>query len=959
MLTSSAGPLRCSCAFRLLATASLVVVFLLLQPAAVAAQIYTGRIDATVLDQTGGVLPGVTVDLSGQQTDSATTDAQGEVHFLNLAVGKYNIKAALSGFGEYLKEDIYVGAGGAIALRITMQVAAVGETVDVVGQGTLIQPRKQLIATNVSVDELQNVPTARDPWVVLQTVPGVVVDRVNVGGSESGQQSLFTAKGADFGENTWHLDGIPITDMTGIGSSPSYYDFDTLEEIQITTGGADAQVSTPGVHVNVILKAGTDTPRGGARVYFASDALQSDNLPDNSPAVAGSSGKGNRTDQYSDYGVEFGGPLSKKNLWAWGSLSRTDIRIRTLDNVADRSVLDNASLKITGQANPSTRLGFTYFRGNKTKEARFASPLNAPESTDSQDAPSAVYKGEASFVLGRSVFLTGRFAHATNTFTLDPKGGRDTQVYQDINGVFHNSFIYDTTDRPQTTALVDGNWFRGKHEVKFGASWRYVKSLEEGHWGGGVVNVQLEPDSPLTLAVVFRPVIVKTDGDYIGTYIGDTYTAGRLTAHAALRYDYTTNSALEARVDANPLAPDVLGAFTAPAIKNAITWHNFSPRVSAVYALDNSRKTIVRGSYAVFASQLGIQEAALASAATYAYVYYVAVDFNGNQATEPNEIVSPVLGAHGVDLSNPTKAVNRIDPDLTSPRTHEVVLGIDHEVGRNMLVSGSYTWRRVTNVLWSPLIGVRQDDYRLAGQVSGTAGPAGTYNVPYYTLNASAAPPGAGVERVNRDGYHRGFNGFEASLVKRLSNRWMARVGFALNNEREYFDNPSSSIGDPTPTPGSPLRDGGVVVRETSGIGKAAIYMITPRYQFTANGFWEGPWGINAAANVLSRQGFGKPYFSDVRTPTDPVSQLKHVLVVDDLDSQRLDPLTTVDLRFEKALALDRVNMLFDIDVFNVFNVSTALRQQYNVGATGTAGFDKVLEIVNPRIVRFGVRVKF
>jgi len=43
---------------------------------------------------------------------------------------------------------------------------------------------------------LQETPTARDPWAMLQTVPTVYIDRVNVGGSESGQQSNFNAKGA-------------------------------------------------------------------------------------------------------------------------------------------------------------------------------------------------------------------------------------------------------------------------------------------------------------------------------------------------------------------------------------------------------------------------------------------------------------------------------------------------------------------------------------------------------------------------------------------------------------------------------------------------------------------------------------------------------------------------------------------------------------------------------------------
>lgn len=931
-------------------------------PSTASAQVYTGRIDAIVVDQTGGVLPGVAVDLEGQQRDSSTTDGQGEVHFLNLPVGLYDVKATLSGFGDYLKSEIYVGAGAAVTIRITMQVAGVGEQVQVVAQGMLIEPRRQLIATNVTENELQNLPTARDPWVVLQTVPGVSVDRVNVGGSESGQQSVFTGKGADFVENTWNLDGIPITDMVGWGGSPSYYDFDTFQEMQVTTGGADAQVPSPGVHLNVVLKHGTNTLAGLARAFFANDSMQSDNLPTGADAVAGSSGKGNRTDQYSDYGFQAGGPLQKDRWWAWGSVARTDVRILTPDNVPDRTVLKNYSLKLTGALSSTTRVGFTYFYGSKYKDGRFAGPFNPVEATDIQDAPSSLIKGEASFVIGKSVFVTARGGFASNEFSLEPKGGKNTQVFLDTNGVFHNSFYYFATDRPQRTLLADGNWFRGRHEVKFGASFRHVEETDASGFGGQALNIELEPGDDLLLSVFYRPWTQRIEGNYIGSYIGDTISLGRLTTHLALRYDRTTNSALETAVDAHPLIPGVLPSFTAPAIPNAVTWNSVSPRIGAVYALDASRRTVARASYAAFASQLGVQEAALASAATYAYVYYLASDANQNKSIEASEVLHDPgpLGAVGVDLANPTSttSVNRIDPNLSSPRTHEIILGVDHELAGRILLSGSFTWRRFSNVLWSPFVDVRRGDYVQDGVVTGSTPETGAYNVPYYALDPAAVPLGGGIERTNRDGYHRRFTGFDLSATKRLANRWMARVGFSYNDEREYFDTPDTSIADPTPTPASPLRDGGAVVRDTTSVSKAQFFMIAPRYQLVANGFWEGPYGVNLAASLLSRQGFGMPYFAVANT-SDPLRPQKNVLVVDDLDKHRLPALTTLDFRLEKSVRVNRVNVLLDLDIFNVANVATPLRRQYNVDATGSRAFNTVLEIVNPRILRFGLRLTF
>ncbi len=231
------------------------------------AQSFTGRIEVTVVDSTGAVLPGATVELTGQQTANTVSDARGEARFLNLAPGRYTVVSKLSGFGDWKNENITVSTGQVVSLSATMAVGGVATTVNVSGGAPTIDPKKQTQSTVVSYEELQSVPSSRDPWVVLQTVPGVVVDRVNVGGAESGQQSGYRAKGAGSGENTWNIDGIAITDMSALGSSPTYYDFDMFQEMQATTGGADVSNGTPGVALNFVLKSGSNQPRGSARWY--------------------------------------------------------------------------------------------------------------------------------------------------------------------------------------------------------------------------------------------------------------------------------------------------------------------------------------------------------------------------------------------------------------------------------------------------------------------------------------------------------------------------------------------------------------------------------------------------------------------------------------------------------------------------------------------------------------------
>ena len=106
-----------------------------------AAQVFTGRLDVTVQDSTGAVLPGVTVTLTGPQNQEAVTDTQGQVHLLNLPVGTYQIKTSLSGFADYLNRSVPVTAGSVIPLRVTMGVQGVSEQVQVAAEVPVIEPK--------------------------------------------------------------------------------------------------------------------------------------------------------------------------------------------------------------------------------------------------------------------------------------------------------------------------------------------------------------------------------------------------------------------------------------------------------------------------------------------------------------------------------------------------------------------------------------------------------------------------------------------------------------------------------------------------------------------------------------------------------------------------------------------------------------------------------------------------
>jgi len=967
---------------RMARTMALLALLWGLGPAPSAAQVFTGRIDVTAVDSTGAVLPGATVEVRGPQNADQVTDARGEAHFLGLPPGTYTVAARLQGFADYENRSVVVVAGGSVPLRATLAVGGVTQQVEVMAEGSpVIDPKRVTTSTNVTYDELQQVPSSRDPWVVLQTVPGVVVDRVNVGGAESGQQSNYQAKGAAGGENTWNIDGVPITDMAALGSSPTYYDFDMFQEMQITTGGADMTNPTPGVALNFVLKGGTNTPHGSTRIYYENESMQNNNLPDDLRAtLGGTTGKGNRIDEYTDYGFELGGPIVRDRLWAWGAYGKTDVTLITLANTPDQTILKNVSFKSTGQLTDGIRGSFTYFRGDKNKYGRGAGPTRSQETTWDQKGPTPVYKGEGNFVVGNNLFLTGRYAYVGGGFSLSPQGGLGTNWYVDDAGVNRGSYVDYSTTRPQYNVAGEGNVFLGRHEVKFGFGWRRADTDSSSIVPGTGIVTRHDGYPNMYAEVTAWNDYTSTRGEYSHGYVGDTITWDRLTLNAGVRWDRQAGSVKELTQQGNSVLPSLLPTITGEAATDVVVWNSLTPRVGISYALDEGRKTLLRASYGMFASQLNATAGGFMSVVQYRGVYfYDVVDLNGNRIVDPAEIAGRTCtealaqagdcSYYGFDIANPSAVESPIHKvgDYKTPMTHELQVGVDRELMPNFGISGTFTWRNFTNFVWRNN-GLTGADYVQIDTFTGSHPAVGSFSVPIYGVAPGRSPANrAATIYREREGYSQRYLGFEIAATKRLSNRWMARFGFSSNTHKEYFDSPAAH-GDPTPLIvtnsglGStnlgtgPNKDGGLVMRLSSGSGKSGIYQVLPTYQFIATGLYQAPWGINLAANMVTRQGFSTPYFRSQVSTADPNARLKSVLLVDDVGDNRLPSVTSLDARIGKEFAFNRVRFNIDLDIFNVLNASTVLGRQYDLRLT-TA--NNVLEIMNPRVLRIGARFNF
>lgn len=959
-----------------------------LAPVTMAQGALTGNVYGSVADESGALLPGATVSISGVElggTRTATTGGQGDFRFLSLDPGKYKLTVALAGFATVARE-VRVNTGVNVNLTFSLKVSAIEETVTVTAETPIVDTKKFGTQTTVTNDELGKIPGGRDPWAVLQTIPGVIVDRVNIAGSESGQQSNFAAKGAGASQNVWNVDGVNITDMSALGASPTYYDIDAFQEINVSTGANDIKSPTGGIQLNFVTKRGTNKFHATARGFFTGHDLEGNNL-EGSGAEARVAGilagnpsltqryqdepKANSIDQVSDYGFEIGGPVVKDKLWFWGSYARNDIRVKRLNQTQDRTILVDYNGKLTWQAGANDTVNASWFYGSKLKYGRLVGWGINEEQSSTWDQGNktgsfkpGLYRVEWNHVFSPNFFGNLRYGFYNTGFFLHSKGENLPPAIDFNEGTTRGGAYYNIDNtRPQQSVYGDFNYFAngmgGQHELKFGFGYRHNPSETITAVNGPQRIATFEYGPGTGYAEIWRDSDSQFTGDYTSAYLGDTFTKDRLTLNVGVRFDHQVTSSPASSTPANPAFPSLLPAVDAPAV-DGVTWNDITPRVGLTYALDESRKTVARASYARYASQMVNTYGLDKSGAGYAYIGYYWQDLNGDHFAQIGEIdtaTGPVYYSSGFDPSNPANGVlgNTFDPDFSSQKDNEFIVGLDRELAANFAVGAAFTYRRGNNFGFNPRTNtsggiMTRSDYTCGAPVRQSVSGLTSAGV----CNPNLAIASGSRTRTNLKDYYTDYKGFEFSATKRLSSKWMGRLAVTYADWREHFQSENARVqssGNPTPTRTDPLIDGGLVAPRGSGSGKQIFY--SANWQVTANALYQLPWNTEISANMLVRQGYPMPFYV-ARGSGDGT---QYTLAVNEIDQFRLDNVFNLDMRLAKSIKFGDGSLTVMVDAFNVLNKNTVLER--GLAANSAAAYRRVEEILNPRVFRIGARLGF
>src|SRR5687768_15303609 len=279
-----------------------------------------GTITGTARDASGGVLPGVTVEVSSpaliEKVRTAVTDGSGVYRIVNLPPGSYTVVFTLTGFNTSRREGVNVSPNFTATIDGDLRVGNLQETVTVTGESPVVDIESAAQTRAVTDQQFKELPSGGS-WIQMAAlVPAIRAGNVDVGGvlgDQTGAQ--VEAHGSRPGDGVSMIDGLRIGNMylssnlTNMSLSPLLFD-----QVDVSLSGQMAETGTNGVIMNAIPKAGGNRISGTALANGSGPKLQGDNVSADLNA-RGLSGASTTLKKLYDINGALGGPLKRDRLW--------------------------------------------------------------------------------------------------------------------------------------------------------------------------------------------------------------------------------------------------------------------------------------------------------------------------------------------------------------------------------------------------------------------------------------------------------------------------------------------------------------------------------------------------------------------------------------------------------------------------------------------------------------------
>ena len=967
-----------------------IVTALLAWPLAAHAQDAT--LNGSVRDNTGAVLPGVTVTATHEAAGTtfvSVTDERG-LYRVPVRAGVYRVSAELPGFTTVLRPGVELLLGRQVTLDLELAVSGVQETVTVTGEAPLIDTTSSNIASNIDPRQMQDLPLNGRNWMDLTLLsPG---SRTNSATEiPQDRQGYFQV----------NVDGQQVTFTLCCQQNQPRFSRDAIAEFELTTNRFDATKGrTAGMMVNAITKSGTNTPSGTFSGYFRDDKWNAEDHIQN------------RVLPYSNkqYSGTFGGPILRDRIHFFGNMEyETEPSTVTFSSPYPAFNIDQegtrtefkAGPKVDWQFTPSARLSTRYTRYQVKIPNIGTGGAAVHPSTGRQDQRIAnQFFVDFNQVLNAQSLNSVKVGTAFLRYLLEPNAGWGTtgnrrppgtpSLYRDVFGgeeidggvmvLAFSGYMFGNTNNPQSSGekvysfrddFTTSFAAKGRHDIKTGGE--YIRYTMDTAWCNncnGRLNFNTAPPPNIQTLIpnamdastwniqALSPLVSNYTvaiGDFawaiqrnlFAFWLQDDWSVNnRLTLNLGVRYDNDLGGHGEEIV----FEPWLTG-------QRPHDLNNFAPRTG--FALQLSDRTVLRGGYGLFFTQLEA-DAAHQSQLQIEHVSLTVVndgrpDFATNPFNGPAPTYDQVLATACDKTGNRPGCLRRTVAneipfgDHDTSYSHMASIGVQRQLGAVMAVESNYVFT-----------GGRKEEF--APNINLTYSQATGANIPFQQV-ALTPYPDWGVVRAEIMSKRSNYNGWENSFTKRFANRWQANATYTLAWFRDDEPNPFVVTLDRTADIPTQLSSLGFPVQEDIG-GLYGLASTEQRHRATFNGIWDAGWGVQLSGLYFFGSGerFSTSWGGDLRNMgAGGTGRLRTDGQLTPRNNLVGEPIHRVDMRLMKRQRLvGRMTIDGMLEVFNLFNHEnygsyTTLESN---AAYGRPSFNANVAY-QPRIVQLGFRFAF
>ena len=892
-----------------------------------AAQRTTGAFVGLVTDESGAVLPGVTVVLQGPNVagqPSTVSGTDGTYRFPTVPPGDYTLTFTLAGFSTVRQEQIPMPLGATVEINAQLKVSTLEETVTVVGASPVVNTASAEVTTNLNRAWVENAPQRRFTFFdLINQAAGV--------SPATATSSRSQAFGSSTTENSYQLDG---TDFTApfTGAAWPWPNTDAIEEVQVLQLGAGAEYgNVQGAVFNVVTRQGTNEFHGDGNFYFMNQALTGRNTTD-----AQDNKQPYHRAEFKDTTWQVGGPIKKDKFWFFGSFQyQKDADSQPGTDPAFPAVSSAKRIfwKVNYQINPRNKIQAQEHDDYYRIPGR-ATSLTAPSSisveTGHNPSPGVMWTS----VVSNKTFVEARYSGFYGYDHGDPLQEGEPRVkrrFRDVDSGQITGGIYSWYDGVSWKSAGMGKlthyaerFLGGSHDLKLGVQ------LDSGgsDYVSGPNDYIYTYGTTIGYGYTQLPYHEGGQKKSLGTYIDDTYRIGdRATVNLGLRYDWS-----RASIRSYP-ALDAQGKETSQRsaeIANVFTWNSVAPRFGFNYRFtDTSVIKAHAGRY--YGGIITGEFDNISPSITPRYLFSGLYDRSGNP-----------IGAELVS-DNTNLAV---DPDFKNPYTDQYIVGFEQELSPNLGLQINYVHKRGEDFGgWRDVRG----RYAQVPYVDSAGTDASGRTVQVFQLLSD--PTNRLFQLTNPDGMFMRYNGLSIQLQKRMARRWQATGSIVFSKSEGRL---GSSRGAPTAAqtgtagafgqnPNDFVNSEGRLIGDRPIVAKLQV-------------LYNAPWGLTVATNFNHQDGRLWSRQIQIRGlgfPSRPTVNMEA-----NVGDRRVPDWNLIDLRVERDFTFNsstRAGVFFD--VLNLTNSDANQGIGSRLGSSSSFGL--ATSFLPPRRMMLGAKLKF